>query len=802
MKEVRAGEAAPSGPPGSSWMTGWPGRLSLLGLLALLSLAPDPTAALPRFTYFFRDLSITFYPVREFAARELQAGRLPVWNPYIFEGSFAVPYFHLLDLLLVARFDPSTFSFLLSLQFPIAALSAYALLRDLGASRAGAFVAGAIFSLGGLCRSSANLYVFLQVLAVAPLIILTLRRAAHRGGRYVAAAGATLAVGLTTLAVEFVGQAALLGVVLALLAAPLRTAWPRLALAGLLGVGLSGIALLPLLGLLQETVRGAGLTSEVALGHSTPPVALLQVLIPDLFGSLSDPVQVFWGRAFFPRLPYFLSLYLGPLALALAWAGLPELPRRARIAVAALGVLGVWFALGRAGGLAPLLMPLLRVVRYPSKAWLLPYLAVTVCAGLGAAALFEGRRWRRFVLACLGLAAATSLVLAVLAVAPERVRQLADLPVEFLPGIRGSLLLGTATATLLALVGAGLGALAQARLVQPTLGCGLLAGAIVLDLVRAHAGLNPQADPSFFRLVPELQAERLADLAGGRVFTYPLDTSPAFLRLLASRPPNLRLLSFYLNRQLLGPYLNSIDRVRVPDDKDLTSFTPRPPELRPEDYDPARVGRLLGWMRQAAVQRVLTLDHLDHPELRLRTSVAVGPPGLAIQVYELARPAPFAYLACAPRRARSPDEALALALQPGFDLERDVVFEGEVAASPGCTSGQVLCLRDLPASRTYAVRADGPGFLVERENFARGWKAEVDGRPARVLRANGKHRAVAVPEGAHEVVLRYEAPGLGAGALVTLLSVVVMAWFFVRPPLRSDRGGAEDEPRADETPGR
>ena len=448
-----------------------------------------------------------------------------------------------------------------------------------------------------------------------------------------------------------------------------------------------------------------------------------------------------------------------------------------------LGLLGVWFALGKAGGLAPLLMPLLRVVRYPSKAWLLPYLAVTVCAGLGAAALFAGRRWRRFALACLGLAAACSLVLAVLVFLPDRVRQLADLPVEFFPGIRGSLLLGAATATVLALVGAGLGALAEARLLQPALGCGLLAAAIVLDLVRAHAGLNPQADPSFFRLVPELQAERLADLGGGRVFTYPLDSSPAFRRLLASRPPNLRLLSFYLNRQLLGPYLNSLDRVRAPDDKDLTSFTPRPPELRPEDYDPARVGLLLGWMRQAAVRRVLTLDHLDHPDLRLRTSVAVGPPGLTIQVYELERPAPFAYLACAARRARSQDEALALPLQPGFDLERDVVFEGEVMASPGCHTGQVRSLHDLPASREYAVETDGPGFLVERENFARGWKAQVDGRSAPVLRANGKHRAVEVPRGAHEVVLRYEAPGLREGALLTVLSLVAMAWFLARPPL-------------------
>ncbi|HEY5908296.1 MAG TPA: hypothetical protein VIZ31_09645, partial [Vicinamibacteria bacterium] len=504
-----------------------------------------------------------------------------------------------------------------------------------------------------------------------------------------------------------------------------------------------------------------------------------------LFGPLSDPVQTFWGKAFFPRLPYFLSLYLGPLALALAFTGLPELPRRLRIAVASLAFCGAWFALGSAGGLAPLLMPLLRIVRYPSKAWLLPYLAVTVFAGLGAAALFEGRRLRRFLAACLGLAALASLVMGLLHFASERVRQLAELPPEFFTPIRNSISFGTATALVLALVGAGLGALMLSRAVRPALGTGLLAGAIVLDLVRAHAGLNPQVDPSFFRLVPELQAERLADLEGGRVFTYPIDTSPAFLRFLATRPPQLRLSAFYVNRQLLGPYLSSLDGVRAPDDKDLTSFAPRPPELRPEDYNPARVGQLLGWMRQAAVRRVLTLDRLDHPDLRLRTSVAAGPPGLTIQVYELARPAPFAYLACSARLAGNQEQALALPLEVGFDLGRDVVLEEDVGAPVGCTRSEARRLVDLPAARAYAVSADGPALLVERENFARGWRASVDGRPARVWRANGKHRAVVVPAGAREVTLRYEAPGLQAGAWLSVLSLAAMAWLLVRPPLRA-----------------
>ena len=268
------------------------------------------------------------------------------------------------------------------------------------------------------------------------------------------------------------------------------------------------------------------------------------------------------------------------------------------------------------------------------------------------------------------------------------------------------------------------------------------------------------------------------------MFTYPLDTSPAFLKLLASRPPNLRLLSFYLNRQLLAPYLNVIDRMRVPDDKDLTSFTPRPPELRPEDYAPARVSNLLGWMRQAAVQRVLTLDRLDHPDLAAANERRRGPsgrqhPGLrarppgAIRLPGLRR-SPCAF----PGRGLGPGPETGVRSRTGRRLRR----RGR-AGSPGCTGGQVRSLRDRPASRAYAVSRDGPGFLVERENFARGWRAEVDGRPSPVLRANGKHRAVAVPPGAHEVVLHYVAPGLREGVLLTVLSLIATAFFLARPPL-------------------
>jgi uncharacterized membrane protein YfhO len=71
------------------------------------------------------------------------------------------------------------------------------------------------------------------------------------------------------------------------------------------------------------------------------------------------------------------------------------------------------------------------------------------------------------------------------------------------------------------------------------------------------------------------------------------------------------------------------------------------------------------------------------------------------------------------------------------------------------------------------VDVDGDGLLVTRASYARGWTATVDGRAAPVFRANGKHRAVPLPAGRHEVVLRYRPPGLALGVALTALSAAL-----------------------------
>ncbi len=104
-------------------------------------------------------------------------------------------------------------------------------------------------------------------------------------------------------------------------------------------------------------------------------------------------------------------------------------------------------------------------------------------------------------------------------------------------------------------------------------------------------------------------------------------------------------------------------------------------------------------------------------------------------------------------------------------------YTGEAALlpCPDCEAIQVPVARSEPG-RLVADLANAPGGeLVIAEQAAEGWRATVDGVEAPVSSRDGFRLSVEVPDGAEEAVLSYRAPGLRTGALITLLSLVVVA---------------------------
>ncbi|MGD8562411.1 MAG: hypothetical protein PVG03_07745 [Desulfarculaceae bacterium] len=82
-----------------------------------------------------------------------------------------------------------------------------------------------------------------------------------------------------------------------------------------------------------------------------------------------------------------------------------------------------------------------------------------------------------------------------------------------------------------------------------------------------------------------------------------------------------------------------------------------------------------------------------------------------------------------------------------------------------------------------SVSSPAPQMLVVLENFHPGWQARVNGREARLYKADGLFLGLLVPSGAARVDLRFDPPGMLLGGIATglgLLGAAIWALLFVR----------------------
>src|SRR5437867_5815118 len=193
---------------------------AVAAVVAAVAALPFARGLLAGHAFYFRDLSLHFFTLRRFALDGLRAGELRYWNPYLHEGipSRFPPISYPVELLQLLRPDEWGLSVALALHVPLAGLAFLVLARGLGVGSLAAAGGSFVYALGGFCLSTLNLYVYLEALAWAPLVILAARRAAEGDRRDVAVAGIATAVAWSTVGTELVLQSIVAAVVLA---------WPR-----------------------------------------------------------------------------------------------------------------------------------------------------------------------------------------------------------------------------------------------------------------------------------------------------------------------------------------------------------------------------------------------------------------------------------------------------------------------------------------------------------------------------------------------------------------------------------------------
>lgn len=740
--------------------------------------------------FFVRDLSFFFWSRHLWLRHTIFAGDVPWWDPHIGGGQSAIADALnqlVMPVTLAIRLLPSdvvSFNLWVGLPLPVAAAGMFLFLRQ-RLSPAASTLGASVLALAGPTISMLNTPNLSWSVALAPWVLWSVGRKLPEDatggmrGWWIALTYALqalcgepvtwVATGLLAAAWVFLAS----GSSRKILSVIYLMAGGLLASAQLIPTFLAGV----------RAQRAALATPDFWSLH---PLSLWEAIAPNLFGNYYDAflADLPWmGALNFGRDPFFYSFYLGPLVLLLAGIAVWSAPRKQTFWV----IVAVIATIAAIGGYSPVypwirkLCPPLMYFRFPVKYFAFTIVAVAVLAAHGwerlqtrqyDAAMF----WPPAVLALLGLLA-TLLALASPDAWLNATHSLAVSTHLKDPEAGAAFLARTApplAARFCGLLLAGC-ILAAAAVRRQAVNWALFA-AVCADLAITNTPLNitmeasKLAPPSWY--VASAGPQRV--YVGGRVRGYmngkdpdgvPTWQIPAEGTAVEGR--------MELNAEL--PMMPSGWGVREALSYDLPYLWPAEYEATLRRFEQADTPARAAFLRRTAVRRCV----LPATESR-QFHVVAEVPDWNMRVFECNAGATRALLAGSVVVA--PDAA---------DLvwQREALFDPFLtdnlarldrrprrAGVPGAPVAPSVRILDDGASSVVleaALRDDG--ILILRDTFDPSWRATVDGLPAEVVRANGLHRAVALPPGKHVIRFSYRPRDFVVGLSISMFVLMVLA---------------------------
>lgn len=744
----------PADPGRRAWAIRW-GPWAALAALALAVTWPVTFGGR---LLFWGVVGYQFLPWYEAAAALWRAGALPLWNTWLGGGAPLLANYQVAALyppnwVMLVIPPERALGWLVAAHLLLAGAGTYVWARARGHSRSAALVGALALEGCGYLVTRAGL--FPSIVFAAAWIPVWLWRAerlaqipdARRAARLAAVVGLGLLAGHAQSAVYGLLVVGLLLLWRGATAPQSRLSvwlWGGLSLA--LGGLLAAMQLLPTAAYWQVTARSGGLTEE-ALTYSFWPWRLLTFFAPDLFG---HPARGdFWGYATYWEDAGYVGLI--PLLLALGWLLRPARGhRREAWFWGLLGGIALTLALGQnlPGYQAAFqALPLLRLFNAPARRLLVTELALAALTAPAVEAWLDRRpqRWQALTLV-IGLSVAGGGWVAL----------------QTLPGRGVTFGAATLRAGLLLIAWGGL-ALLRGRWPRAALATAL-AVLVWLDLAWWGRTLLPAIGPEFYATcrAPALAALWRQEPDAGRTLFAGTRTGGTEYEV------RFRYFRFNDWRPLGGSWAEVCETL-LPNGGILA----RVPAA--ENEDPFRLAR---WeeleLLAMAHPRLLPLLGVTH---RLDTACAASEVDVgAMGGVHLCRvgAAPRAWIVPQARQVAVTDMSAALS-DPAFDFRREVLVEGAPSLSAAGGQGTVASVVDGPNTVTLSLTTDGPAYLVLADAWEAGWRAELDGAPVAVLRADLALRAVAVPAaGQHRLVMRYRPPTLYAGAALTGLAVLAI----------------------------
>lgn len=781
-------------------------------------LSEQARQALPQWNVLQWDGMAEFYPWREYLARSMASGHIPLWNPYVYSGtpflanSQSAPLYplHVFYWLPLGLSTAARMGWLDFLHLSLAGLFTCLLAQDLGLRRGAAVVAGLAFELSGFAVAWLELPSFITVACWIPLLLLCLGRAV-RLNCWRGAAGAAAAAGMMLLAghvqVGFYG----------LLAAGLTWLWETATLARSVGTGralrtalpiglfVGGVALaltapqlLPSVELSRMSHRAGGPSAAGYQGYlslAMPWQNWVTLLVPDYYGlpGRGD----FWGGATSgPAEVMEYAGHIGSGAFGLAVLGLVfgrKVTGRTGL-VALLALVSLLLAVG--SPLCALLyfgVPGFSQSGSPARVLVLFCLAQALLAGLGLEYLLRtaAERWSRA--AILAAAAAGTVALMVVGLHGLALNALQNLSVPpgvlndvAVPALGRAVAYAAVTGLLLALVAwlfrenaahVRTGALAG------------VAGVVVTGgLLMLAAPYNPTSAPEM--AYPPSPVTDFLRTSPTRVAT--LNSKWSLTRIPpALLPPNCSMTYGWRDAQ-------GYDSLALGHYRPLArAFAPAG-----EDSSPNENGNMVfikgtesPLFHLLGARHVVSQTPISQPGFMPAGGLSAGPPF----VYEDTQALPEAFLTSSwfTEEEGAALERLRSQAAAGHLGTVAVAAGSSVPFSPSSSTTPPLAqTTERVSAQRIRVGANpsAPSLLVLLEGYTPGWKAYVQpaGGPARVervLRVNTAFQGIPLAAGPASVEWRYEPASfrvglfLGLAALALLLGTSALRGTPSRSPL-------------------
>jgi hypothetical protein len=720
------------------------------------------------------DLASMFVPWLNFTFDSLrQYGALPLWNPYSFSG---VPYyanpqpmmfypFTYLGLLMpLARAMALT----LAIHVWLMGMGMYGWLRRLGATHAGAFLAGAAFAFTGTfaVRIGAGHYGIALQLAWWPLSFWALQTAFdRRSWRWATMGGVPLALGLLSghtatcwLLYLTLGAYAIYEAITACRQEGRWGAGARVlgltAVVMVMSLALAAVQYLPFFNFIRLSVRVNAPSLDFASRFSMPIGHLITLVVPNFFG---EPFRTgYWSVEGYEEFVCYAGLLIFLLAVAGApwiWKGrrrlLFFLAMAAGAAILQLGPDGVLFVLFYR------FVPGIAWTRAPGRAGMIYAFAAVTLAGLVWSEL--ERAPQDTLERLLGLFN-RKLIWVVSTVTGSAILLAFILYAAFKSPDTGKLWHTAGQLTLfLVLFWASMGLFAawQSRSLSQRAINVLAVSVLMFDLWSyGFKNVRPADDslaPIWSQVADFTQHKQDYRIASAGFNFDEFNGALAY---------HIRSSDGY-DPIVLARYQALLDSA-------------------PDYFD--RVYDLLN-IRNLVTHRSLEFKP-GGPQLKISSSIE------NLWIYRRPNQLQRAFIVHDAQIVAKDADALTALHAPGFIISRTVTLP----APPPCPlepaafaeeTAQVI--GESPNHLELATRSEAAGLLVLSEIEYPGWQATVDGQPAQVLRADTTLRAVCLPAGSHSVRFDFRPRDLVAGAILSCLALVVVIGVALGGPVAARR---------------